>query len=121
MSIAASLLSIALFLAFGSSGAQKIAFTVSTSRTAEHLGYTKRGFQRIGVFEVVGAVALIAGLAARRGAVLGVINEAAAGAFFVMMCAAAIAHRRKGDRFAVVAPSLVLGVVSLVALVCRAA
>lgn len=121
MSVAASLLSIALFLAFGSSGAQKIAFTPATSKAAEHLGYTKRGFQRIGVIEVVGALALIVGLAARRGAVLGVINEVAAGGFFVMMLVAAVVHRRHGDRFAALAPALALGVLSLLALVCRVA
>lgn len=121
MSIAASLLSIALFLAFGSAGAQKIAFNPAMSMSAERLGYTRRGYQRIGVIEVLGAIALIVGLAGRRGAALGLINEVAAGGFFVMMLVAVVVHLRKGDRLAGVAPALILGALSLVALVCRAA
>ncbi len=121
MSILASLLSIALFLAFGSIGAQKIVFNPTMSKAADHLGFTKRGYQSIGVIEVLGAIALLVGLASTRSSILGIINEVAAGGFAAMMLVAVIAHLRKGDRLKGIAPALIFGVLSLLALICRAA
>lgn len=121
MSIAASLLSIALFLIFGSAGAQKIVFNPTMSKTADHLGFTKRAYQRVGVIEVVGAVALLVGLSSTRSSVLGIINEVAAGGFVVMMLLAVATHLRKGDGVKGFSPALVLGLLSLAALICRAA
>lgn len=119
MSILASLLSIALFLAFASIGAQKIVFNPAMSKAADHLGFTKRGYQRVGAVEVLGAIALLVGLASTRSSLLGVINEVAAGGFVVMMLAAAVTHLRKGDRLKGAAPALVFGLFALLALVCR--
>src|ERR1700679_177253 len=75
MFVVAVLLSVVLFVSFASAGAQKIVFNPATSKAAEHFGFTKRGYQRIGLVELLGAVAVIAGLAASRGSALGVLNE----------------------------------------------
>lgn len=120
MSIVASLLSIALFLAFGSAGAQKIVFNPAMSKAADHLGFSKSGYRRVGVVEVLGAIALLVGLSSSRSSALGIINEVAAGGFVVMMLAAVVTHLRQGDRAKSYSPALVLGVLSLVALLCRA-
>ncbi len=120
MSVAASLLSIALFIAFATTGLQKVVFNPASSRAAEHLGYAKRTYQRVGVIEVVGAIALMVGLAARRSAPLGLVNEVGAGVLVVLAGVLVVMQRRHGDRFAQYAPNLVLGVLALAALLTRA-
>lgn len=120
MSVAASLLSIALFVTFATTGLQKIVFNPASSRQAEHLEMTKRAFQRVGVVEAVGAVAVLVGLAARRSAPLGIVNEVGAGLLVVLAAALVVAHRRHGERLAAYAPSLVLGAMALAALLTRA-
>lgn len=117
----AALLSVVLFVSFAAAGAQKIVFNPSTSKAAEHLGFTKRGYQRIGQVELLGAVAVMAGLVASRGSVLGVLNEIAAAALTVMMGLAIRVHRRQGDAARFLTPALVLGVVAAVELICRLA
>ena len=74
MSVFAALLSIMLCLAFAMAGAQKILFNPVMSKSAEHLGFTKRGYRRIGVLELVGAV----------GVIVGVVALLAATAFFLL-------------------------------------
>src|ERR1039458_285932 len=113
MTVVAALLSIALFLAFGSTGAQKLVFNSPMSRVAEHLGFTKRAYQRIGAIEVVGAIALLIGLAAKGTTTLALVNEIAAGGLCLLMVAAVAVHLRKGDAFKYVAPALALGVLVL--------
>jgi uncharacterized membrane protein YphA (DoxX/SURF4 family) len=119
MFVVAVLLSVVLFLSFASAGAQKIVFNPATSKAAEHLGFTKRGYQRIGYVELLGAVAVIAGLVASRGSVLGVLNEIAAAALSVMMGVAIKVHLRRGDAAKLLTPALVLGVIALVEVICR--
>lgn len=121
MTVVAALLSIALFLAFGSSGAQRIIFNPAMSKAADHLGFTKRGYQRIGGLEVLGAIALLIGLAARGSSFLAVLNEAAAGGLFIMMVLAVSIHLRQGDGAKYVAPALVLAVLALLELIFRLA
>lgn len=119
MSTVAALLSIVLFLAFGSAGAQKIVFNPTMSHTADHLGFTKRAYQRIGGLEVIGAIALLIGLAAKGSSILAILNEVAAAAFIVLMFLAVMTQLRKGDGAKFFTPALVLGVVSLVELIAR--
>jgi hypothetical protein len=119
MFVVAVLLSVVLFVSFASAGAQKIVFNPSTSKAAEHLGFTKRGYQRIGLVELLGALAVIAGLVASRGSALGVLNEIAAAALTVMMGLAVRVHLRQGDATKYLAPALMLGVLALVELICR--
>jgi uncharacterized membrane protein YphA (DoxX/SURF4 family) len=121
MSIVASLLSIALFLAFGSAGAQKISFNPAMSRVADHLGFAKRSYQSLGVLEVLGAIALLIGLAAARTSLWGIVNEVAAGCLAVMMVLAVVVHLSKGDSAKYFTPALALGVVALVELATRLA
>jgi uncharacterized membrane protein YphA (DoxX/SURF4 family) len=121
MSVAAALLSIALFLAFGSAGAQKLVFNPAVSRVAERLGFSKRAYRRIGLFEVIGSVALLLGLASKKTSVLGIVNEVAAGALFLLMLGAVITHLRTGDSFKYLAPALVFGLLALLELVLRLA
>jgi len=56
MSVVASVLSI-VFLGVRASGMQKIRFNPMMSSAAEHLGFSKVAYQRIGFLEFVGAVA----------------------------------------------------------------
>jgi uncharacterized membrane protein YphA (DoxX/SURF4 family) len=119
MFVVAVLLSVVLFVSFASAGAQKIVFNPSTSKAAEHLGFTKRGYQRIGVVELLGAAAVIAGLVASRSSILGVLNEIAAAAFTLMMVMAIRIHLRQGDATKYVTPALALGVMALAEVICR--
>ncbi len=119
MRAVASILSIIVFLAFATTGAQKMIFNTVASRTAEHFGLTKRMFQGVGLLEVVGALGVMIGLAAKKGTVLCLVNEVAAGALAVMMIIAVVVHLRKGDTLKVTAPALILGATCLVELVLR--
>lgn len=119
MSVVASLLSIVLFLAFGSAGAQKIIFNPVMSKAAGHLGFTKRTYRTIGGIEVIGAVGVLIGLAAKGPSFLAIVNEIAAGGLFVMMVLAVSFHLRKGDRPKYFASALLLGVLALVELIFR--
>ncbi|MHB8379433.1 MAG: DoxX family protein [Acidimicrobiales bacterium] len=119
MSVVASLLSIVLFLAFGSAGAQKIIFNPVMSKAAGRLGFTKRAYRTIGAIEVVGAVGVLIGLAAKRPTFLAVVNEIAAGGLFVMMVFIVTIHLRNGDKAKYFAPALVLAVLALVELIFR--
>jgi hypothetical protein len=119
MTVVAALLSIALFFAFGSSGAQKLVFNPAMSRVADHLGFTKRSYQRIGGIELVGALGLLIGLDSRGSTVLAIVNEVAAGGLLLMMVIAVVLHVRRGDTFKYVAPALVLGVLVMLELIFR--
>jgi uncharacterized membrane protein YphA (DoxX/SURF4 family) len=121
MFVVAVVLSVVLFVSFASAGAQKIVFNPAMSKSAEHLGFTKRGFQRVGFVELLGALAVLAGLVASRGSALGVLNEIAAAALTVMMGLAVRVHLRRGDATKYITPALVLGVMALVEVICRLA
>jgi|ERR1019366_1204033 uncharacterized membrane protein YphA (DoxX/SURF4 family) len=121
MLIVAALLSIALFLAFGSSGAQKLVFNPAMSKVSDHLGFSKRSYQRIGAIELVAAIGLLIGLSAKGSSALAIVNEVAAGGLFLMMVVAVTLHLRKGDAMKYVAPALVLGIFVLLELIFRLA
>jgi hypothetical protein len=119
MSVVAALLSIMLCVAFAMAGAQKILFNPVMSKSAEHLGVTKRGYRRIGVLEFVGAVGVIVGVVAHGSSFLGVVNELAAAGLTVMMLLAVRMHLRRGDGIKMCSPALVLGFVALLELIFR--
>jgi uncharacterized membrane protein YphA (DoxX/SURF4 family) len=121
MSVVASLLSIVLFLAFITSGAQKIQFNPYTSAIAQRLGFSKKAYQRLGVLEVVGGTAVLVGLASERGSLLGVINIVASSVLAVMMLAAVVFHLRKGDPIKSYAFASTLFVLAILQVVCRIA
>lgn len=120
MSIVASLLSVALFLAFGSAGAQKILFNPAMSRAADRLRLSKKVYQRFGLLELLGGVGLLIGVAGQRASTLGVVNEVAAGLLVVMMSFSLWRHLRVGDAAKYFTPPLVFGLLALAELLLRA-
>ena len=121
MRAVASILSIILFLAFATSGAQKLIFTTMASQSAEHLGFKKKSFQGVGLAEVLGAVGVLIGLAAKHGSLLGWLNVAAATGLLVMMVGATAVHFRHADGLKGASPAMALGAVCLLEVILRLA
>ena len=121
MSAVAVLLTIILFVAFLASGLQKVIFNPTMSRSADHLGFTKSSYQRLGGLEIAGAVGLLVGVASWGSSFWAIINDVAAASLFVLMMAAALMQLRKGDKVNAIAPVLVLGALALVEMVLRLA
>ena len=119
MSIVASLLSIILFLAFATAGIQKIQFNPVMSATSQRLGFSKSAYRRIGLAELVGAIAVLIGVASARSSLWGIVNEIAALALVLTMLLAIAVHIRKGDSMRQLSPAAVLGVVALAELLSR--
>ncbi len=119
MSVFAALFSIALCLAFALAGAQKILFNPVMSKSAEHLGFTKREYRRIGLLELAGALGVLVGVVADGSSFFGVLNELAAAGLAVMMLLAVRMHLRRGDGAKVSAPALVFGFLALLELIFR--
>jgi uncharacterized membrane protein YphA (DoxX/SURF4 family) len=119
MRAVASIVSIILFLAFATTGAQKLIFNTMASQSAEHLGLKKKSFQGVGLIEVVGALGVMIGLAAKHGSTLALLNEAAAGGLLLTTLGAAVVHLRKGDGLKGAAPALALGALCLIELILR--
>jgi uncharacterized membrane protein YphA (DoxX/SURF4 family) len=121
VSIAASILSIILFLAFFTSGLQKVRFNPMMSESAEHLGITKSAYQRIGGLEVLGAVGLLVGLSSKGTSFFGVVNELAGACLVVTMLLAVAVHRRRGDGAKLMTPAMILGALTLLEVIFRLA
>ena len=119
MRAVASILSIILFLAFATTGAQKMIFNTMASKTSEHLGFTKRTFQLVGLLETLGALGVLIGLAAKKGSFLALLNEAAAAGLLLAMLVATVFHFRKGDGLKESAPALGLGALCLIEILRR--
>jgi uncharacterized membrane protein YphA (DoxX/SURF4 family) len=119
MSVVAALLSIVLCLAFAMAGAQKILFNPVMSKSAERLSFTKRGYRRVGILEIVGALGIIIGVVAHRSSVFGVLNVLAAAGLTLMMALAVRLHLRRGDPAKMFSPALVLGLLTLLELIFR--
>lgn len=119
MLLTAGILSGFLFLAFAAAGFQKVIFNPMMSEAAEHLGFSKPAYQRIGVLELAGALGLVVGIAAHRNSFWGVLNIAAAAGLALTMILAVTYHLRKGDGTKLFAPAIVLGVLSVLELIFR--
>jgi uncharacterized membrane protein YphA (DoxX/SURF4 family) len=119
MSAVASILSIILFLAFLTSGIQKVLFNPMASQSAGHLGFSKSAFQRIGALEIAGGIAVMAGLAAKGSSFWAILNEVAAGGLTITMILAVYFHLREHDALKVVAPAAGLGLLALLELILR--
>ncbi len=115
----ASILSLALFVAFVTAGAQKVIFNPSMSHAAERLGFSKSAYQRIGVAEIVAGVVLIAGLSATGSSLLAILNEVAAAGLVLLMIGAVRSHRRAGEAWRSALPALALGAAALLEVVFR--
>jgi hypothetical protein len=112
MAVAASMVSIVLFLAYMTSGAQKVVFNPFMSQTAERLGFTKAGFRRVGVVELAGAVALLVGLDST-GNALATVNEAGAVVLALATIVTLVGQLRARDAFLRYAPLLAMGALAL--------
>lgn len=121
MTAVASILSIVLFLAFATSGIQKVLFNPMASQSAGHLGFSKSAFQKIGTLEIVGGVAVMAGLAAKGTSFWTILNEVAAAGLMITTVLAVYFHIRKGDDIKVFGPAAGLAVLALLELVFRLA
>ena len=121
MSAVAVLLTIVLFFAFLASGLQKVIFNPTVSRSADHLGFTKSAYQRVGALEIAGAVGLLLGVAAWGSSFWAILNDAAAFGLFALMMSAATTQFRRGDKAPAVAPVLTLGALALLEMILRVA
>lgn len=119
MSAVASILSIILFLAFATSGLQKVIFNSAMSQSAEHLGIARPAYRRFGAIEIVGGIVLLVGVASKGSSVLAIMNEVAAGALSLAMAFVVFLHLRRRDAFKYVGPPLAMGVLALLELVSR--
>ncbi len=119
MAAVASVVSIVLFLAFLTTGLQKVLFNPVMSRVAGHLGLTKRLYQRLGIAEMAAAIAVMVGLKASGSSVLAIVNEVAAGALVALTASAVVTHRRAGDSITALAPAAVLGLLAAIELIFR--
>lgn len=119
MRAVASIISIILFLAFATTGAQKLIFNTMASQSAEHLGLKKKPFQGVGLAEVAGALGVLIGLASKHGSALTWLNIAAATGLFVMMASATALHLRRGDGIKGATPAMSLGILCLVEAILR--
>lgn len=114
MFVVTLILAILLALAFGASGAQKLAGAKMASDSAGHLGIPFSRFRLIGVPELLGAIGLLVGLA------VWPLGVAAAAGLVVVMAGAVVYHLRAGDKIAGFGPALVLGLLTVVELILRA-
>lgn len=121
MAAVASIIAIVLFLAFATAGAQKVLFNPMMSQAADHLGFTKKAYQRVGVLEIAGAIGVLVGLAAKGSSPWAIINEAAALGLAVTMALAVFYHIKQRDAAKLFTPALVLGILSLIELGLRLA
>ena len=119
MSAVASVLSVALFLAFLAAGLQKVLFNPVVSAAAGRLGFTKKSYQRIGLLEIAGGVGIVVGLYSQSPSWRAVVNEVAAAALAALMGFAVYYHVRARDASRVFAPALTLGLVALIDLIVR--
>jgi uncharacterized membrane protein YphA (DoxX/SURF4 family) len=116
MFIATLVVSALLALAFFGAGLTKL--TAAESKLAEgasHVGFSANSYRAIGGLEVAGAAGVLVGL------YFAPLGVAAAIGLTLLMIGAVIAHVRVKDKFAMTAPSGVLAVVAVVALVLRLA
>jgi uncharacterized membrane protein YphA (DoxX/SURF4 family) len=115
MAVAACMLSIVLFLAFMTSGAQKVVFNAFMSQSAERLGFSRATYRRVGVVELLGAVALLAGLSSS-GNWLARVNEAAAVVLSLAAAVTLVAQLRARDSIRRYGPLLAMAALALVEL-----
>ncbi|HVB70587.1 MAG TPA: DoxX family protein [Acidimicrobiales bacterium] len=115
MAVAACMLSMVLFLAFLTSGAQKVVFNPFMTQTAERLGFSRPLYRRVGGVEVVAAIALLAGLASQ-GDALARVNEAAAVVLALAATVTLVGQLRVRDSIRRYGPLLAMVALALVEL-----
>ena|SRR5215475_5315298 len=103
-----------LALVFLATGGRKVPGGSAIAEEANHLGFSVRRYQVIGVLELAAVAGLLIGLA---WAPLGI---AAAAGLVLLMAGAAVVHRRAGDPVPRVVAPAALGVLAAVTVVLRA-
>jgi uncharacterized membrane protein YphA (DoxX/SURF4 family) len=107
-------LAILLALAFGASGAQKVAGAKPARDSADHLHISHGRYKVIGALELLAAIGLLAGLA------VWPLGVAAGAGLVLLMTGALVFHLRVGDKIAQFGPALALGVLALAEVIVRA-
>lgn len=115
MVVATVIASVLVALVAAASGIPKALRTPAMIEEAEHIGLSRSGYVVIGVLELAAAAGLLGGLAV---APLGI---AAAAGLVLMMIGAVVMHIRAGDPLAAMAPALVVGAGTAIALGLRIA
>jgi hypothetical protein len=106
-----TILAALLVIAFAVLGTAKLAAVPAMRAKAEHVGFSVAAYRRIGLLEVLAALGLLVG------AFIPEVGALAAVGLLMLLGGALIAHLRNGDGLAEIAPSVVLGLVSLTYLV----
>jgi hypothetical protein len=100
-----------LVIAFGVLGSAKLAAVPAMRARAEHVGYSVSAYRGIGLLEVLAVLGLLVG------AFVPLIGALAAAGLILLLGGAVIVHLRNGDGIRELAPSLVLGLLTLTYLV----
>ena len=119
MAAVASIITIALFLVLLTSGSLAMAGESSTQHLADRLGVERQLFRRVGIVQVVVAVGLMVGVAARGSAALAIVNDAAAAVLVVLAALAILLERRHGAAWRMVTPVALVGLAAVGELVLR--
>ncbi|MBO0869387.1 MAG: DoxX family protein [Micromonosporaceae bacterium] len=113
MFIVTIVLSGLLAIVFVGTGVRKVPGGSAIAAEANHLGFSPRAYQVIGVLELAAVAGLLIGLA---WAPLGI---AAAAGLVLLMAGAAVAHRRAGDPIPRIAAPAALCVIAAATVVLR--
>jgi hypothetical protein len=100
-----------LVVAFAALGSAKLAAVPAMRAKAAHVGYSVSAYRRIGMLEVLAVLGLLVG------AFVPMIGALAATGLLMLLGGALVVHLRTGDGPREIAPSLVLGLVTLTFLV----
>jgi uncharacterized membrane protein YphA (DoxX/SURF4 family) len=100
-----------LVVAFTALGSAKLVAVPSMRARAEHVGFSVAAYRRIGLLEVLAVLGLLVGV------FVPVVAALAAAGLLMLLGGAFVVHLRNGDGLREIAPSLVLGLVTLTFLV----
>jgi DoxX-like family len=96
-----------LVVAFATAGSAKLAAVPAMRARAAHVGFSVAAYRRIGLLEVLAVLGLLVG------AFVPLIGALAAAGLLMLLGGAVVTHLRTGDGVREIAPSLVLGLITL--------
>jgi uncharacterized membrane protein YphA (DoxX/SURF4 family) len=96
-----------LVVAFTTLGSAKLAAIPAMRQRAQHVGYSVAAYRRIGLLEVLAVVGLLVG------AFVPLVGAMAAAGLLMLLAGACVVHLRNRDGLREMAPSLVLGLVTV--------
>jgi hypothetical protein len=100
-----------LVIAFAALGSAKLAAVPAMRARAAHVGFSVSAYRRIGLLEILAVLGLLVG------AFVPLIGALAAAGLLMLLGGAFVTHLRNGDGVREVAPSVVLGLLTLTYLV----